>query len=244
MIGGGAVTQTVMGAPHPYGGAQSTTLLGAAGNALGAPGRSAQAALSAAVTAGTGGVGAVAGANGDEWLTNCHLGANEVVDQIVVAAVGHGNVDVYGITRCCCRYVSCAGCHAVGSRYAVTITRYGSVTPLGGHRCPRSPRQSSSIASISFPYTVTSLCWEGVGSDTQEVIEGEQPTRLLGRRDRGDRNRRPGSHGTGGGCRRRSGWVVARGHKRWGSRASSWTGLRLGRAGSRLVLFRSRRSSS
>ena len=62
MIGGGAVTQTLMGAPHPYGGAQGTTLLGAGGAALGAPGQSARAALQTAMAAGTGGAGAVVGA--------------------------------------------------------------------------------------------------------------------------------------------------------------------------------------
>jgi hypothetical protein len=62
MIGGGAVTQTLMGAPHPYGGAHETTLLGAGRAALGAPGRSAQGALQAAMAAGTGGAGTVIGA--------------------------------------------------------------------------------------------------------------------------------------------------------------------------------------
>jgi hypothetical protein len=62
MIGGGAVTQTLMGAPHPYGGAQRTTLLGAGGAALAAPATSARAAITAAMAAGTGGAGAVVGA--------------------------------------------------------------------------------------------------------------------------------------------------------------------------------------
>jgi hypothetical protein len=62
MIGGGAVTQTLMGAPHPYGGAQGTTLLGAGGAALAAPGNTARAAVQAAMAAGTGGAGAVVGA--------------------------------------------------------------------------------------------------------------------------------------------------------------------------------------
>jgi hypothetical protein len=61
MIGGGAVTQTLMGAPQPYGGSQATTLLGAGGSALGAPVRSARAGLQAAMAAGTGGAGAVVG---------------------------------------------------------------------------------------------------------------------------------------------------------------------------------------
>lgn len=86
MIGGGAVTQTVMGAPHPYGGAQGTTLLGSAGNALGAPGRSARAALSAAVAAGTGGVGAVAGA----------LAATQGTDYGSLALMGNAATTVLG----------------------------------------------------------------------------------------------------------------------------------------------------
>jgi hypothetical protein len=39
MIGGGALPQTLMGAPHPYGGAQGTTLLGAGAAAADAVGR-------------------------------------------------------------------------------------------------------------------------------------------------------------------------------------------------------------
>ena len=69
MPSGGAVTQTLMGAPHPYGGAQGTTLLGAGGTALGAPGRTARAALQTAMAAGTGGAGAVVGANAAAAIT-------------------------------------------------------------------------------------------------------------------------------------------------------------------------------
>jgi hypothetical protein len=62
MIGGGAVTQTLMGAPHPYAGAQGATLLGAGGAVLGAPANTARAALGAALAAGAGGAGAIVGA--------------------------------------------------------------------------------------------------------------------------------------------------------------------------------------
>ncbi len=62
LIGGGAVTQTLMGAPHPYGGPQGTTLLGTAGATLSAPATTARAALQAAMAATTGGAGAIVGA--------------------------------------------------------------------------------------------------------------------------------------------------------------------------------------
>ena len=59
---GGPVTQTLLGAPHPYAGAGGGNLMGAAGSALRAPVQGARAAVSAAVGAGTGGAGFLIGA--------------------------------------------------------------------------------------------------------------------------------------------------------------------------------------
>ncbi len=62
MIGGGAVGQTLMGAPNPYLASSGGGILGAAGKVLGEPVQGARAAVQAAMAATTGGAGAVVGA--------------------------------------------------------------------------------------------------------------------------------------------------------------------------------------
>lgn len=79
LIGGGAVPQTLMGAPHPYGGPQGRTVLGA-------PGRTARAALQTALAAGTGGAGAVVGA----------LAASKGADYGSLALMGNAATTVLG----------------------------------------------------------------------------------------------------------------------------------------------------
>ncbi|NLD43841.1 MAG: hypothetical protein GX657_10135, partial [Chloroflexi bacterium] len=86
MIGGGAVTQTLLGAPHPYGGAQGATLLGASGAAVAAPVHTARTAVQAAMAAGTGGIGAVAGA----------LAASQGSDYGSLALMGNAATTVLG----------------------------------------------------------------------------------------------------------------------------------------------------
>ena len=86
MIGGGAVGQTLMGAPNPYLAGSGGGIIGAAGNALGAPVQGARAAVQAAMAATTGGAGAVVGA----------LAASRGADYGSLALMGNATTTILG----------------------------------------------------------------------------------------------------------------------------------------------------
>ena len=86
MIGGGAVGQTLMGAPNPYLAGSGGGIIGAAGHALGAPVQGARAAVQAAMAATTGGAGAVVGA----------LAASRGADYGSLALMGNATTTILG----------------------------------------------------------------------------------------------------------------------------------------------------
>jgi hypothetical protein len=137
MIGGGAVTQTLMGAPHPYGGAQGTTLLGAGGAVLSAPANTARAALQTAMAASTGGAGAVVGA----------LAAAKDTDYGSLALMGNAATTVLGRTAGR-GFVTGAG--LVATRQLLTGGESGvdsAARPTGSP--PPPPAQSSLLVPVS-----------------------------------------------------------------------------------------------
>jgi hypothetical protein len=134
MIGGGALGQTLMGAPQPYGNAQGTTLLGAGGAALGAPGRTARAALQAAMAAGTGGAGAVVGA----------LAAAKGADYGSLALMGNAATTVLG--RDAGRgFVTGAGLAATRQLLTNGQSGVASAAKPSGRTPAPSPRPSSLV---------------------------------------------------------------------------------------------------
>ena len=86
MIGGGAVGQTLMGAPNPYLAGSGGGIIGATGHALGAPVQGARAAVQAAMAATTGGAGAVVGA----------LAASRGADYGSLALMGNATTTILG----------------------------------------------------------------------------------------------------------------------------------------------------
>ncbi|MBN1139106.1 MAG: hypothetical protein JXM73_21175, partial [Anaerolineae bacterium] len=100
MVGGGAVAQTLMGAPNPYlAGHGGSSILGAMGNTMGAPAMTARGALQAAMAVGTGGAGAVVGAfaaaKGADYGSLALMG--NAASTVLGRAVGRGLVTGAGI---------------------------------------------------------------------------------------------------------------------------------------------------